>query len=301
MSHDGLLLGAAATLPTMSTMSTMSTPATTATTATTAQTTRTPFHISAYGTEQRLNNSRPQTSIPTQYRSSTKHLNVIRPSSAAFFWGDSGSPESGRTKQKAMSLTMKDRISQPIFLNQGKYIVPKTTKTKTTGVPSTTAIKTTPPPSKRPSQSSNKKRTKKKKQDVQEQAPDLARTRSVHQVIEIVERNELNVQNDPWSSILYELKALCIERNINTSTRGLYNPKDKAITLRGRIMDTVATEKKNMIHTIRHKADLLSGRTARTKIKLGMALTAYEKSTLDGTLELERKKRKLRKRKNANI
>ena len=197
---------------------------------------------------------------------------------------------------------MKDRISKPIFLNQGKYIVPKTTRTKTTtAVPSTTAIKTTPPPPKKPSQSSNKKRTKKKKQDVQEKAPDLTRTRSVHQVIGIVERNELNVRNEPWSSILCELKTLCIERNINTSTRGLYNPKDKAITLRGRIMDTVATEKKNMIHTIQHKAGLLSGRTARKKIKLGMALTAYEKSTLDGTLEMERRQRKLRKMKNANI
>ena len=83
-----------------------------------------------------------------------------------------------------------------------------------------------------------------------------------------------------WPATLRELKELCIERGIRATTQGIFNPKDKAIQLRSRVMQAIHLEKKNLMNKIRNDASQLSGSVARKKKKLGPRLTSLERRQL---------------------
>jgi TPR repeat protein len=187
---------------------------------------------------------RPQTACLMGKHHHQKHLDVLRPQSAAYFWGSKATT----TTASLPVLSMTSRVSRPIKINEGKYIIP----------------------------SSNIFKNERKEGEVQSK-----RKMSPNEVIQFVERNILNATNKCWGEILYELKALCIERGIDTSTKGIYNnPKYKATLLRERILNFAATEKRNLISKIKKDAAKMTGSTAQEKAKLGLKLTSYERLIL---------------------
>ena len=192
--------------------------------------------------------SRPHT---TNGVSSLRHRSIttqklLRPKAGAFFWGSrlrAKQPELEEEKRKRMMMTT--RISKPIRINTGKYFVPKTSKVN--------AEATTP----------------------------KFKTSSAHQVIKMLERNALEAGTiTTWPDTLKELKLLCMERNINATTRDIYNPKEKAIVLRSRVYRKIYLEQTNMMETVKQDASKLTGRTASEKRRLGLRLTSYEKKQL---------------------
>tara|TARA_B100000795_G_C22541625_1_gene339058 strand:- start:83 stop:586 length:504 start_codon:yes stop_codon:yes gene_type:complete len=150
---------------------------------------------------------------------------------------------------------MTTRISKPIHINKGKYFVPKRSKNRSIN------------------SSSNNNNNNNKNGN--------ARKKSTNEVDALLNLNFLNANENNWSETILELKNLCLERNIDAKTSGIYNPKDKSIELRRRIAEAIQHEKDNIHKTVKEKADKLSGRHARQKLKLGLRLTSIEKKQLE--------------------
>ena len=230
------------------------------------------FNESYYGNMKQLDglNLRPHTAAPTRTRilKSAEAEKISRPKASAFFWGDrttSGTSPIAAEKERN-HMRMNTRISRiHETWNQGKYFTPKTS-------------------SKSSSKSSNKRTTTTPAAAATSLLPRLERKKSVTEVEEILKMNELmageHEKSRGWPATLRELKELCIERGIRATTQGIFNPKDKAIQLRSRVMQAIHFEKKNLMNKIRNDASQLSGSVAREKKKLGLRLTSLERRQL---------------------